>query len=152
MNYTMEIKNVEPVRVAYMEYSGVVSEANNFFPNVFKSISGKSNGAPFFCYYKLNPETKIGELDLCVPTSETPNRNGISIKEMPTVKALCTTHIGSYETLFHAYEAIHKYALENAISLTPPYREVYIKGPGIFLKGNPNKYVTEIIFPIAEVE
>jgi len=29
-----------------------------------------------------------------------------------------------------------------------PFREVYIKGPGMFLKGNPEKYITEIIFPL----
>ena len=152
MNYTMEIKNIEATRVACMEYNGDVTEANKFFPNVFKAISGKSNGSPFFCYHVLDQQTKIGELELCVPTAETPNKNGISIKEMPSVKALCTTHIGSYENLFLAYEAIHQYAKQHSISLKFPFREVYIKGPGMFLKGNPNKYVTEIIFPIDEVE
>lgn len=152
MSYTIEIKNIEPTRIAYMEYNGAVTEANKFFPNVFKAISGKSNGSPFFCYYALDEQTKIGELELCVPTTETPNKNGISIKEMARIKALCTTHIGSYENLFLAYEAINQYANQHSISLKLPFREVYIKGPGMFLKGNPDKYITEIIFPIEEVE
>lgn len=148
MNYQIEIKDVEPIRVAFMKYKGAVTEANKVFPNVFKSIRGKTNGAPFFCYYAIDPKSKIGELELCVPTLEIPNENGITVKEMPRIKAVCVTHIGPYETMNLAYEAINHYAHENKLTLEPPFREVYIKGPGMFLKGNPNKYITEIIFPI----
>jgi len=150
MNYTIEIRDIEPIRVAFMPYKGLVTEANKVFPNVFKSIRGKTNGAPFFCYYVMNPETKLGELDLCVPTAETPVGNGIEIKEMPRIKAVCVTHIGSYETMQGAYAEIDKYAAEHGIQLQPPFREVFIKGPGMVVKGNPDKYVTEILFPIKE--
>jgi effector-binding domain-containing protein len=150
MEYKIEVRDIEPTRVAFLHYKGIASEANNFFPNVFKSIQGKTNGAPFFCYYVMNQETKMGEMDLCVPTEETPVGNGIEVKEMPLIKAVCTTHIGSYETLFQAYEAIDQYAAEHKLQLQPPFREVYIKGPGMFLKGNPDKYITEILLPIKE--
>lgn len=150
MNYTVEIRDIEPVRIAFMQYKGVVTEASKVFPNVFKSIRGKSNGAPFFCYHAMNPETKFGELDLCVPTAETPVANGIEVKELPRVKAVCITHIGSYETMQGAYMAIDNYAAEHGIQLKRPFREVFIKGPGMIAKGNPDKYITEIIFPIKE--
>jgi len=100
--------------------------------------------------YKMDPKSKIGELELCVPTSETPNENGITVKEMPRITAVCVTHIGSYDTMQNAYEAIDRYAQENNLTLQPPFREIYIKGPGMLLKGNPNKYITEILFPIKE--
>lgn len=150
MDYEIEIRDIEPIRVAFIKYRGIVTEANTIFPSVFKSIRGKSNGAPFFCYYAMDPESKTGEMELCVPTAEIPNGNGITVKEMPRIKAVCVTHIGTYETLNSAYEAIDRYAHENNLTLQPPFREVYIKGPGIFLKGNPNKYITEILFPIKE--
>ena len=148
MDYQIEIKDIEPIRIAYMKYKGVVTEANKVFPNVFKSIHGKSNGAPFFNYIAMNAETKIGEIELCVPTNETPVGNGVEIKEIPRIKAICLIHIGSYETLNKAYEAIDKYADKNGIELCSPFREVFIKGPGPFFKGNPDKYITEIQFPI----
>lgn len=152
MNYQIEIRDIEPIRVAFIKYKGIATEANKVFPNVFKSIQGKANGAPFFCYYIMNQETEIGELDLCVPTAVTPNGNGITVKDMPRIKAVCVTHVGPYKTMAHAYEAIKSYAQENNLILQPPFREVYIKGPGMFLKGNPNKYITEILFPIKEEE
>lgn len=150
MKYTIEIKDIEPIRVAYMKYKGIATEANRVFQNVFKAIRGKSNGTPFFNFISMNSETKIGEIELCVPTAEIPTGNGVEVKEIPRVKAVCVTHIGSYETLDTAYIAIDKYAADNKLKLLPPFREVYIKGPGMFLKGNPDKYITEIIFPIEE--
>jgi effector-binding domain-containing protein len=150
MEYGIEIKNVEPICVAFLRYKGIVTEANKVFLNVFKSIKGKTNGAPFFCYYVMNPETKEGEMDLCVPTAEIPIGNGIEVKEMPRIKAVCVTHIGSYETMYKAYGAIDKYVAEQNLQLQLPFREVFIKGPGMFLKGNPDKYITEILFPIKE--
>jgi len=150
MKYQIEIRDIEPIRVAFMHYRGIAIEANKFFPNVFKSIRGRTNGAPFFCYYIMNPETKMGEMDLCVPTEEIPAGNGIGIKEMPRIRAVCAAHTGTYETLYQAYEAINRYAAEHKLQLQPPFREVYIKGPGKFLKGNPDKYITEILFPIKE--
>lgn len=150
MNYEIEIRDIEPIRVAYIRYHGIATEANKGFPKVFQSVRGKTNGAPFFNYLSMNLETKTGDMELCVPTAEVPAGNGIEIKEMPRIKAVCVTHIGSYETLNNAYAAIDKYAVENSLKLVPPFREVFIKGPGMMLKGNPDKYVTEILFPIKE--
>jgi effector-binding domain-containing protein len=150
LEYQIEIRDIEPIRVAFMRYKGIATEANKVFPNVFKAIKGKTNGAPFINYYVMNQETKMGELDLCVPTAETPIANGIEVKEMPRVKAVCITHIGSYEDLIKAYEAIDQYAAEHNLQLQPPFREVFIKGPGMLLKGNPAQYITEIMFPIKE--
>lgn len=97
-----EIREVEPVHVAYINYRGIVREANKIFPNVFKSIRGKTNGAPFFSYLSMDPESRHGQMELCVPTAEYPVGSGIEIKDLPGIKALCVTHIGPYETLADA--------------------------------------------------
>lgn len=109
MNYQIEIREVEPVRVAFMKYKGFAPAANKVFSNVFKAIRGKTNGAPFFAYYSMNPETQTGEMELCVPTEENPVGNGIEVKKLPRIRAVCVTHIGPYETLSHAYAAIDYY-------------------------------------------
>lgn len=150
MNYEVTIKDIEPIQVAAMKYKGVASEANKVFPDVFKSIKGNSNGAPFFCYHAMNQESRTGELELCVPTVVEPIKSGIVLKQMPRIKAVCVTHVGPYQKMDDAYAAIRKFAEENKLVLSPPFREVFIKGPGMVMKGNPNKYITEIQFPIAE--
>lgn len=116
MNYKVEIKELEPIRVAFMKYNGIATEANKVFPNVFKSIRGKVDGASLFNYIKMDSQSKIGTIELCVPTQENPCGNGIEVKELPRIKAVCVTHIGSYDSLKMAYDAIDKYAME--ITLT----------------------------------
>lgn len=150
MNCKIEIREIEPIRVAYMPYRGIVSEANKAFPNVFKAIRGRADGAPFFCYYEMNPDSKAGVLDLCVPTAESPIGNGVEVKEMPRIKALSATHLGSYETMQHTYAEIDRYAEEHGLRLQMPFREVFIKGPGMLIKGSADKYITEILFPLEE--
>lgn len=150
MNYEIEVRDIEPARVAYMRFTGSALDASKAFPKVFQSVRGKNNGAPFVSYLSMNASTQIGEMELCVPTSATPTTNGVEVKELPRIKAVCITHTGPYETLGNAYAAIDAYAAENGLTLVRPFREVYIKGPGMLVKGNPEKYVTEILFPIQE--
>ena len=150
MNYEIVIKDVEPIRVAFMRYNGPATGASKFMPNVFKAIQGKANGAPFICYNVMDQATMTGEMDLCVPTAEQPNGNGITVKDTPRIKAISATYVGPYETMQPVYQAIEQYAQENKLMLQPPFREVFIKGPGMIIKGNPNKYITEILFPIKE--
>ncbi len=51
-------------------------------------------------------------------------------------------------TLSFAYAAIDQFAADNGLLLAPPFREVFIKGPGMLLKGNSDKYITEIQFGV----
>ena len=60
MEYQIEIREIEPVRVAYIKYKGFAPEANKVFPNVFKSIRGQANGAPFFSYLSMKPRHQNG--------------------------------------------------------------------------------------------
>ena len=148
MNYEIEIRQTEPQRVAFLKVQGKVKEANRFFPNVFKSIRGDSCGSPLFNYLSLSPETGEGVVELCVPTDAQPSGAAVTIKTLPSIKVLCTVHKGSYETLKQAYTALEQEAERQNIKLGMPIREIYIKGPGMVLKGNPDKYITEIQIPI----
>lgn len=148
MNYKVRVKEVESIRVAYIKYHGKVENANKIFPTVFKSIKGNKNGPPFFKYLNFDKESKVGDIELSVPTLENPTSDNVLIKILPPVKVLSTVHKGSYETIFNAYKAIEDYALEENIVLSPVFKEIFIKGPGMILKGNPKNYITEIQFVI----
>lgn len=148
MNFEIEIRDIEPVTAAAMHYKGKVDEAGKYFRTIFKAIRGKSCGAPFFYYHSFDQITKIGDLELCVPTQENPDVNGINIKEFPHMKAVCLTYVGRYDLLPKAYEAMSIYIKNNNLRVKNSWREIFIKGPGMIIKGNPDKYITEIIFPL----
>ncbi|TCL65277.1 GyrI-like small molecule binding protein [Hydrogenispora ethanolica] len=150
MNFEMTVRAVEPVTVAAMRYQGPIAGAAKQFPIVFRAIRGRANGAPFFHYYRMDPESHTAELELCVPTAATPDRQGVFIQDLPGAQALCLTHIGPYAELPLAYAAMHRAIRERGLPVQGPWREVFIKGPGLFLKGDPKQYITEIIFPLKE--
>ena len=150
MIYEIRLKEVEPMRIAYVKYHGKVQAANKFFPKVFRAIRGKSSGAPFLNYLNLDPKTKIGDMELCVPTLENFSSDSVLIKNLPSTKVLSTIHKGPYENIMAGYEELKEYSLEKNIELQPVFREIFIKGPGLIIKGNPNNYITEIQLLIRE--
>ena len=146
MNYEIEIKEFEAVNVASIRFKGAYTDVGKHFRTIFKSVKDKAHGAPFNCYYD-DEYQEVADMELCVPIRGTVTGKEIVLKTMPSMKALCTTHKGSYESLNFAYKALLDYAEENGIECKLPSREIYHKGPGMIFKGNPNNYLTEIAIP-----
>ncbi|MFR5524277.1 MAG: AraC family transcriptional regulator [[Clostridium] innocuum] len=143
MEYKIEIRELEPLRVAYMRYEGDVTKANRVIPKVFQQRETNGHG---FSYLSMQPDTKQGVLG-CVYRGVPALR---ILSKANACQKLCVTHIGSYATLSLAYAAIDQYAARHSLKITAPFREVFIKGPGMLFKGNPETYITEIQFPILE--
>lgn len=113
-----------------------------------KIISEKETIRKIDLYIKPVAEFKEqADIELCVPTTKLISAATIDSKILPAIKAICTTHTGNYESINLAYKALLDYATSQNLKCLTPSREVYIKGPGMIFKGNPNKYVTEIILP-----
>ena len=147
MNYEFEIKEIAPVKVAYIRYKCAYNGVGKYIGEIYKEVKDKANGCPFNCYF--DGEFKdIADIETCVPIKKDFPCKTVKIKDLPQIKALCTTHIGRYENINLAYKAIADYATEHNIELDLPSREYYVKGPGMIFKGNPEKYITEIAIPI----
>lgn len=146
MNYQVEIREIESVRVAYMTHKGQVTEASALFPAVFRSVGGKINNIPFFIYHEMDAQTLQGIVDVCEPTAEEPDNPAVKTKVVPGVRALVTQHIGPYDTAYLAYQAINQYATANGHKLASPSREIFVKGPNT--EENPANFVTMVAVPV----
>ena len=51
---------------------------------------------------------------------------------------------GPYENLRLSYGKIFSYMSDKGYKVQLPTREIFLKGPGLIFKGNPNNYLTEI--------
>lgn len=147
MSYEIKIKDIEPVLAAVLRFTGRHKDAGKHFPDIYKALKGKSSGSPFFCYYDKEFQ-ETANIEVCVPVSEKKELRGIMIKDFPRIKAVSAIHTGSYETIRNTYKALSEYISEKQLKTDLPVREVYIKGPGMFFKGNPDNYITEIIIPL----
>lgn len=148
MIYSFEIKKMPPIQAVSISFKGEYCDIGKYIGTLYKAIRGRATGAPFCCYYEPG-NLENTEIELCVPFIGTIAGNDVTVKQLPSTNTLCTRHIGSYETLNQAYQQILKYAKENGYKLLSPSREIYVKGPGRFLKGNPQNYITDIVIPIS---
>lgn len=149
MDYQIELKEIAPITVISVRFRGKYSDIGSYFGVLYKQAKGRAAEAPFNCYYD-DEYREEADIELCVPLKgRVPGGNGTIVKEMPRIKALCVTHTGGYDTLNLAYKAVLDYAEAKGFTCELPSREIYYKGPGMIFKGNPAKYVTEIVIPVA---
>lgn len=147
MNYEIEVREIAPVTIASIRYKGRYDDVGKYIGKIYKAVKNKGAGAPFNCYYDAEFKEEA-DIELCVPTKELIKENSITSRRLPGIKAICTTHKGSYDNLNLAYKALLDYEHKHGLNCLTPSREIYLKGPGMIFKGNPNNYVTEIILPI----
>jgi DNA-binding transcriptional MerR regulator len=150
MNYQIEEKEIAPVTVAAIRYKGKYSDVGKYIGTLYKAVKGDAAGAPIQIYHDAEYMEDGADLELCIPTKKMISHPDVAAKKLPAVKAICTTHIGSYENLHSAYKALVDYANEHHLNCVTPSREIYVKGPGMIFKGNEDNYVTEIIIPCEE--
>lgn len=151
-NYKFETKEIAPVNVLSIRYSGVHSDVGIHIGRLYKNAKAMSCGAPFTFYHDEGYK-KIADIEICIPIK---GGNPIIVdkdicyRQLPGIRAICTLHNGGYDKLNIAYKNILDYAAKEKLVCEIPSREIYHKGPGSIFKGNPDNYVTEIIVPIKE--
>lgn len=145
-SYEITIENIDPVMVAGLRIRDAYNQIGKYTTELYKAVKGNINGNLINCYYDED-YVEIADMEICIPVRKRIESSTVLCKTLPSVNAVCTTHYGSYEALHLAYEALFSYVNDNKLTLLTPSREVYLKGPGMIFKGNPNKYITKIILP-----
>lgn len=148
--YQISIEEVPAVLVASIRFFGKYDEIDCYASNMYKAVKNNGNGALINCYYDEEC-VEPADMELCLPVKKKISNNAVECKYLPAVKAVCVMHYGSYERLNLAYKAGFKYVNEQNITLITPSREIYMKGPGMIFKGNPQNYVTKILLPFEMV-
>ena len=72
----------------------------------------------------------------------------IHTRTLPACRCVSAMHIGPYEELSSSYKAVTDFIVSHQFTTIIPSREIYHKGPGMLLKGNPQKYETEILIQL----
>lgn len=145
--YEVIKKQLDEAQVISIRYKGRYDECGSYISKLYKVAKGAQKDVPFNIYYDEGYE-EIADIEVCLPVKKEVVSKEVAFKNIPAVQVLSVIHIGPYDQVGGAYEAISKYAKDNGINLVGPTREIYRKGPGMLFKGNPNKYVTEVIIPI----
>ena len=95
-------------------------------------------------YYDNEYKENNADLEAGFPLTKSIEKDNIDCRVLEGGKAATIIHKGPYKSLGKSYEKILKYIHDKNYKMTIPTREVYIRGPGIIFRGNPEKYITEI--------
>lgn len=146
--YEVITKTFDPVMVLSLRYSGRYDECGQYMGQLYKVAKGNSKDVPMNLYYDEEYKEANANIEVCLPIKkELKGLDQIKFRILPEEEGLSVLHIGPYDTVGLAYEALADHANKEQLELKKPSREVYRKGPGMLFKGNPNKYVTEIFIP-----
>jgi len=132
-------------------------------------------GQLFKVFYAL--KRKTGGLEMAAPRArwpksfDTPRNEWVGIYGLPisqtitalpdqdaAIKAVIATweygevaeilHVGSYATETTTIRKLHAFIEQQGYEISGPHEEEYLKGPGMFLKGDPDTYRTIIRYTI----
>lgn len=141
--YEVSKKTIDEISVISVRYKGRYDECGTYIGQLYKAAKGAVSGNVMNLYYDTET-AENANIEVCLPVKKPIKAEGVTYRALPRVDVLSIIHVGPYDNLGDAYQAITDYMIENKIEATIPSREIYIKGPGMIFKGNPNKYVTEI--------
>ena len=146
-NFVVAEKTLEPMLVAGIRMKGRYEEIGGGFGRLGKAIGRHICGKALCLYYDGEFCEGDANFEPCFPVRTEVAVDGVSVRTLPGGRCLSLVHRGPYDQLGRSYAKILKAAAERQWKISLPTREVYVKGPGIIFKGNPNHYLTEIQLP-----
>ena len=146
--FSVEERTLEPVLVAGILMKGKYSDCGAGFSRLGKAVGRYLADKPFCLYYDGEYRDGDATFEPCFPIRKEVAVNGISVRTLAGGQCLTLVHRGAYDQLGRSYARILKRVDERKLKISLPTREVYVKGPGIIFKGNPQNYLTEIQLPI----
>jgi effector-binding domain-containing protein len=110
----------------------------------------KYAGPPMALYHDAEYRERDADMEVAVPIlSEIKGTDKIKVRQLEGVEQMaCIIHKGPYEELSRSYSALMEWVETNKYEIAGLNREIYIKGPGQVVKGNPANYVTELQLPV----
>ena len=133
------------INIASIRFQGQYHEIGIYFEKLYRIVQNKADGAPITCYHSLD-FCEIADIEVCIPISKKLKSHEVITRKIPCSRALCVKYIGEYNGLKFAYKALFDYANKNNLTYHAPIIEIYQKGYGTTMAGNPARYETDIIF------
>jgi effector-binding domain-containing protein len=138
-----EEKTLPAMTIAAVRMHAPYGDCGQGFRKIGKAFWSKIAGPPMLLCYDMEYR-EIANYEACMPVRGGESHNGIEVRDLPGGPCVSLLHLGPYDQLSRSYETARAYAQEKGYRPLPPCREVYLKGPGMIFKGNPQKYLTEI--------
>ncbi len=156
MNHEVHVKQVPPQRVATRRFHTKLSELGHDMESTVSGIAGAvepvgaARGAPFAVYHNEPFTPDDIDVEMGLPLAREANLRGTvdaKASELPGGPVAYTIHVGDYQSIGAAYEALYGWLEKHGYRAKGPPREIYLVGPSEGVV--PSEYRTEIDVPVA---
>lgn len=136
MTYEMSVIEVPETRMISIRGRHRVEDMATFVPSSFETLFNHlaklrvvPAGEPFVLYHAFGPGRV--DCDVCVPIgAPIPLDQGIELHVLPATVCVRTLHVGPYEALSGAYQALTEWIEDHGYRSAGPVRERYLNAPG----------------------
>ena len=149
-SFQVEEKTVAALLVAGVRMRGKYCECGKAFGQIGKRFGRHICGKPLMLHYDTEYKEDDADFEVCMPIRKGESSDEVQVRELSGGRCVALLHRGPYEELGNSYAKIFVYINEKGYATDVPSREVYLKGPGMIFRGNPQKYLTEIQIFIKE--
>jgi DNA-binding transcriptional MerR regulator/effector-binding domain-containing protein len=143
-SFQVEEKVVDAMLIAGVRMRGKYSDCGQGFARVSRKFGRHICGKPLLLHYDMEYKESDADFEACLPIKNGASADGIDVRDLPGGRCVTLLHQGPYDDLGRSYAKLLEYIKQKGYHVQTPTREVYLKGPGMILKGNPKKYLTEI--------
>jgi effector-binding domain-containing protein len=152
MTYSIATHDRDPQPVISIRARRAQGEIPAFLGRTFGELFGQlkilgvtPSGPPLVIYHEFGA-TDI-DAEVCVPIGRDVTATGTArTRILPAATVARTLHVGPYEALGAAYEALNAWVAQQDLTVAGPVQERYLNGPGD--TGSPAEYQTEIELPV----
>lgn len=137
-------KTLPDIIFAGHRFRGTYDSVGIAFKTCARAAGRYIAGPAMSLYYDGEYKERDADIEGGFPVSQSIKSTEVNCRILAGGKAITLIHKGSYDTLSKSYEKLYNYIEEKKFNVALPTREVYIKGPGMFFRGNPDKYITEL--------
>ncbi len=137
-------KTADPMLIAGIRLTGKYSDCGQAFAQLGRRFGQQICGQPFLLHYDAEYKEDDADFEACMPIRKGIAAEGVSVRELTGGRCLTLLHQGPYDQLGRSYARILSEIKKRGDEIEMPTREIYLKGPGMIFRGNPQKYLTEI--------
>lgn len=141
------MREVPPQWACSIRYQGAYDQIGTRFSELFKRAGRYASGASFAIYHD-GEYRESADIEAVLPLRKEVSVPGLDCKLLEGGSFLVIVHRGPYATLGNAYRALFEALESRSLAAKGPIRERYLKGPGMILPRDPERFVTEILMPV----
>lgn len=117
---------------------------------MYKEAGSLASGPLMSLYYDMEYKEEDADIEVCLPMRKRGKSKVVDFRRLEAGKFISFIHVGPYKRLGESYASMFDYVRKEHLTLLAPMREIYLKGPGLVFRGNPEKYRTKLLWCMKE--